>query len=137
MQAEAADEPLAVRVVNASDEARAMVGGCWAKQRKRSLYTSSDEFLALVFEVLSRDIRPVHRRLPASALWDEQADSVLPMYPGDVLPVGRYHVVLEGIDVSYDIDELGHVTLRGGMLNVVQSQQRGLGLLEAKDQGGQ
>ncbi len=44
--------------------------------------------------------------------------------------MGAYHVVLEHIDVSYDIDSRGNVVLRGACPNTVHSQQRGLGLLE-------
>lgn len=104
--------------------------------------------LALPFEqVLSRDIRPVHRRIE-SPLWADvpapppsfydlpaahptaaptSSDGALPAAPQ--LRVGRYHVVLEGIDVSYDVEEGGRIVLRGACPNVVQSQQRGLGLL--------
>lgn len=81
--------------------------------------------------MLARDIRPVHRRIQ-SPLWSSIPSAPPSFYEGTSPParVGAYHVVLEGIDVSYDIDEQGSVELRGAVVNVVQSQQRGLGLLE-------
>ena len=86
--------------------------------------------------MLSRDIRSVRRRLPPDA-WAETAPPPVAHYPeqprgvpGSGLQVGGYHVVLEGIDVSYDIGEDGAVVIRGAIPNVVQSVQRGLGALE-------
>ena len=81
-------------------------------------------------QVLARDIRPVHRRLP-SPLWADVLPPPASLYPGGTGHViGQYHVVLEHIDVSYDIDSGGRIVLRGATPNTVHSQQRGLGLLE-------
>eukprot|EP00955_Chlamydomonas_euryale_P052815 355286-Chlamydomonas_euryale.AAC.1 len=127
--ADADEDPLAVSVVKVSDEAADMIIGCWNRRKHKSLYNSAHDFLRLVSEVLSRDIRPVHRRMPRSPLWEKNAGSSQ-CYTSTGSPVGQYHVVLENIDVSYDIDDDGRVTVLGGMYNVVQSQQRGMGVLE-------
>lgn len=84
---------------------------------------------AAALQVLARDIRPVHRRLP-SPLWADVPSPPASLYPGTGHAIGQYHVVLEHIDVSYDIDDGGRIMLRGATPNTVQSQQRGLGLLE-------
>ncbi len=89
------------------------------------------------FQVLSLDIRPVHRRIQ-SPLWSDPPLTDREIYPGTEHLVGLYHVVLENVDISYDIMQdqnsrkLGSsiVTICGAMPNVVQSQQRGLGVLK-------
>ncbi len=85
-------------------------------------------------QVLSRDIRPVHHRIP-SARWADVPPPPPSLYP-DQEVVGLYHVVLEHVDVSYNIDAGGRVVLRGACHNVVHSQQRGLGLLGQAAGGG-
>eukprot|EP00798_Chlamydomonas_sp_ICE-L_P014442 gene14442-20450_t len=130
--AEAEDEPLKVSTVKMAEGADAMVRQCWEGLRSnQSLFCSSDDFLALVREVLSRDIRSVRRRLPPTT-WTDNASPEPSMYDS-VHPVGCYHVVLERIDVSYDIGEDGSVLIRGATPNVVQSAQRGLGALQTGD----
>ncbi len=69
----------------------------------------------------------MHRRIP-SPLWADKPPPPPDLYDEGV-PVGLYHVVLEHIDVSYDIDGQGEVLLRGARPNVVASQQRGLSLI--------
>lgn len=124
------NEPLAIASVGfASAEARKMVEDCWCHYPGHHLYHDSQSLLALVQEVLSRDLRPVHRRVP-SPIWS--TDLPLSYYEDGGGQVGAYHVVLEGIDISYDIEALqkeNRVLVRGAIPNVVPSQQRGLGLL--------
>lgn len=122
------DEPLAISSVAFAPGAVEMITQCWS-QRSSSLYPDSDSFLDLVAEVLSRDLRPVHRRIPSPS-WSNELSSPA-YYDNDrTNRIGGYHVVLEGIDVSYDMEE-GRVIIRGAVRNVVESQQRGLGLLNS------
>ena len=127
------NEPLAIASVGfASSEARRMVEECWSRHPGHRLYPDAESYLNLVTEVLSRDLRPVHRRLPTP-----QWSTELPVtyYEDGRSKIGDYHVVLEGLDISYDIEthqggvEETVVVIRGACLNMVPSQQRGLGLL--------
>ncbi|GAX84201.1 hypothetical protein CEUSTIGMA_g11624.t1 [Chlamydomonas eustigma] len=133
---EAEDEPLKVGKVLVPESARQMIHTCWLRSvsvgKYNKLYSTSDGFLQLIEQVLSRDIRPVHRRIP-SPLWSETPSDLPAVYEGTELSVGQYHVVLENIDVSYDMHDDGKIVVRGACPNVVQSQQRGLGLLKEYD----
>lgn len=80
-------------------------------QEKRSLYTSQDEFKGLIKQVLSWDIRSVSQRNrphPSNTEYKSiQEDAPKPenhdenyQTSGNVI----YHLILEGLDVSYRID---------------------------------
>lgn len=85
-------------------------------QEKKSLYASPDEFQSLIKEVLSWDIRSVSQRNRphdslvkignsnalgnTSDLDDDQDEEQVPIPSESIL----YHLILEGLDVSYRID---------------------------------
>lgn len=103
-QSPAQREPLHVSSVHLSKMVQKRVEECWAVQRRTSLYPDSKQFLDLVVDVLSRDIRSVHQRARVEA-----ADPDLNQRTDE--QCGQYHVVLEGVDVSYDISN-GVVVVR-------------------------
>eukprot|EP00198_Chlamydomonas_reinhardtii_P009651 XP_001698988.1 predicted protein [Chlamydomonas reinhardtii] len=141
VQAEADDEPLAVGEVVVGAGARAALTSAWAARRELygrkgghgPMYGSAEEYLQLVQQVLSRDIRSVNQRLnvkpihptaaataTATATAGGAAAAVAPANPGShpnpgvsgaaaaagggTAAAGQYHVVLENIYISYDID---------------------------------
>lgn len=131
--AEAADEPLKVSDVRVSPAAAEAIAACWRRQRSRSLYASADEFTGLVVQALSRDIRSAYQRLTnagakaatpddngaaAAASGSGNAGGKASQVQADAAK-GFYHIVLEGIDVSYDVDEARVVQVRGATMNVV------------------
>ncbi|GLC33986.1 hypothetical protein PLESTM_000141000 [Pleodorina starrii] len=63
VQAEAEDEPLAVREVVVGEAARAALERAWRARKAHSMYRSAEQYLELVRQVLNRDIRSVHQRL--------------------------------------------------------------------------
>lgn len=72
-------------------EAVEQLQGAWRRHARHALFRGPGEFQDLVRQCLSRDIRSVHQRTLADA-----------SRPSDT---GRYHLVVEGIDVSYDVLE--------------------------------
>ena len=83
--AEAEDEPLKVDEVVFTSEARdAITQGFKKKGDGKSLYSSHEEFVELVKQVLSLDIRSLHKR---TGKGKEQQD--------------LFHVILDQIDISY------------------------------------
>ncbi|GLI66014.1 hypothetical protein VaNZ11_009717 [Volvox africanus] len=70
VQAEAEEEPLAVREVVMDQTAQDALMRAWQARKAHSMYSSAEQYLELVRQVLSRDIRSVHQRLnvrPTSA----------------------------------------------------------------------
>ncbi|XP_075509938.1 uncharacterized protein LOC142546222 [Primulina tabacum] len=136
------DDILAVASISFSEDFSSSLVDCWAMVEKKSLYFSPDEFLSLIKQVLSWDIRSVAQRShPHNALRKtddcsgEDDDTVVrscvreedfehgnepqSLSFHDVI----YHLVLEGLDVSYRIDSIGNVlvekvSLGCGMQNV-------------------
>ncbi|XP_073044221.1 uncharacterized protein [Primulina eburnea] len=122
------DDILAVASISFSEDFSSSLADCWAMVEKKSLYFSPDEFLSLIKQVLSWDIRSVAQRShPHNALRKtddcsvEDDDTVVrscvreedfehghepqSLSFQDVI----YHLVLEGLDVSYRIDSIGNV----------------------------
>lgn len=107
------NEPLRVADVAIGEAAAADIARCWSSRRDRSLYDSAHAFMNLVRQVLSRDIRSAHQRLcneSKSSSGLAAAEGVAPSKGGAAdgdgdTPRGVYHVLLEGIDISYDIDK--------------------------------
>lgn len=122
------DDMLAVASVSFSEDFSSSLTDCWAMVEKKSLYFSPDEFLSLIKQVLSWDIRSVAQRSrPHNALLKRDAfsgedDNTMKtscerdedfengyepqsLSNHDVI----YHLVLEGLDVSYRIDSIGNV----------------------------
>ncbi|KFK29327.1 hypothetical protein AALP_AA7G119400 [Arabis alpina] len=81
---------LAVASVSFSDTFSFSITSCWKLIEKKSLYGSADELKSLITQVLSWDIRSLSQRNKPQDTSD--ADSIV------------YHLVLEGLDVSYMID---------------------------------
>ncbi|GAX82584.1 hypothetical protein CEUSTIGMA_g10010.t1 [Chlamydomonas eustigma] len=95
---EAVDEPLKLSSVEISSTSQAVLAECWRSQRGQSMYATADEFISFVKQVLSRDIRALHKRLGGSQ------------------QEGLYHVILEGVDVMYDMTNEGVVKILGAEL---------------------
>lgn len=87
--AEAEDEPLKVDEVIFTSSAMDEITQSWSSKKKRSegrsLYSSPQEFVGLIKQVLSLDIRSLHKRTGGKG--KEQQDV--------------FHVLLESVDVSY------------------------------------
>ncbi|XP_052199973.1 uncharacterized protein LOC127806618 isoform X2 [Diospyros lotus] len=134
-----ADNLLTVTSVDFSEDFTTALADCWTKLGKKSLYASPDEFQSLIKQVLSWDIRSISQRsrphnslvntengtkIGANSLdlgndgdegaansGNEEASS------GDII----YHLVLEGIDVSYSIDSDGNVLVKNAKLQPLPS----------------
>ena len=80
----------------------------------QTLYPIFEDFQDLVQQTLSRDIRSVHQRLhstdPAAVLRSQQYQQAAGR-PPETGHQPKYYVVLCGIDILYDIDDQGHVTV--------------------------
>jgi len=133
-QVEAADEPLKLAEVVVPLEVELQVERVWRAQRKASVYKSSADVIGLIKEVLSRDIRSLNQRLyihpvgghkAAAGAQQQQQQQQGAGHPttsgggaeaaagGEADPRGRYIVVLDGMDVTYDLTDDGVVVLRG------------------------
>lgn len=101
---------------------------CWGTAGKKSLYASTDELQSLIKQVLSWDIRSVSQRnRPHDSLVmigngkafgnpsdvDENQDEETSVCRSDQGPTPSkqviYHLILEGLDLSYRIDGNGNV----------------------------
>ncbi|WJX96691.1 hypothetical protein P8452_77860 [Trifolium repens] len=122
------DNLLSVASVSFSEDFTSSLENCWIIAEKKSLYASPGEFQSLVMQVLSWDIRSLSQRnRPHDVLRKKERDKLL----GDTSDVDEqldekafahekeqdslnsteviYHLILEGIDVSYRIDHDGNV----------------------------
>eukprot|EP01024_Parvocaulis_polyphysoides_P046999 TRINITY_DN44535_c0_g1_i1.p1 TRINITY_DN44535_c0_g1~~TRINITY_DN44535_c0_g1_i1.p1 ORF type:complete len:347 (+),score=42.15 TRINITY_DN44535_c0_g1_i1:15-1055(+) len=96
-------EPLAVKCVNFDDNFYEQLKQCWLSRElclkdcdgviQSQIYDSKDDFVELVSQVLSRDIRSVNQREKGGV-------------------ETTYHVVLDGLDVTYRFDN-SNVTVIG------------------------
>jgi len=90
-----------------------------------SLYDAADELERLVVEVLSRDIRSAHQRLLGKAAAAAAAAAATAAGGAGAAAAaggthhadedgddGRWHVVLDGVDISYSVDVKGRVVIR-------------------------
>ncbi|XP_010263112.1 PREDICTED: uncharacterized protein LOC104601467 [Nelumbo nucifera] len=116
------DNMLAVASVSFSQEFSSTLANCWVKTEKRSLYESPGEFQSLIKEVLSWDIRSLsQRKRPHGCLLKMENHAVSNMNPefekdqdedlgyeneqGSISSSNViYHLILEGLDISYIID---------------------------------
>lgn len=122
------DNPLAVASINFSEGFSRTLADCWATVGKKSLYASPDEFQILTRQVLSWDIRSLSQKSQPhnSVVMPEDGEAVndssnfdgyvneeasdsgsewVSLHSGDII----YHLILEGLDVSYRIDCEGNV----------------------------
>eukprot|EP00873_Tetraselmis_striata_P004981 jgi/Tetstr1/425245/TSEL_015700.t1 len=107
VQAQADDEPLFVASVSFREGAKHSLAQAWQRASKRSLYRTAQDFIALVAQALSRDIRSVHQRSGGAP-------------DGGAAPL--YHVVLEGIEVAYRVDADSQVEVQGGQPVAIASR---------------
>lgn len=102
-------------------------------QQQQSLYASADEFQDLIKQVLSWDIRSISQRTrphQVSMEADANNEHCGEDPDDDHTDLGRcgvvYHLHLEGIDVSYRIDEESNILVEDATLlpNVTGKQNR-------------
>ncbi|KAK4431931.1 tRNA (adenine(37)-N6)-methyltransferase [Sesamum alatum] len=112
------DDVLAIASVNFSEGFSSSLAACWLLVEKKSLYASPDEFQSLIRQVLSWDIRSVSQRSrphqPAveteAGGRDEASENggeLVTSLTNDVV----YHLILEGLDVSYRINSNANVVV--------------------------
>ncbi|XP_028775399.1 uncharacterized protein LOC114732266 isoform X2 [Neltuma alba] len=124
------DNLLAVASISFSEDFTSTLENCWRMAEKKSLYASAGEFQSLIKQVLSWDIRSVsQRKRPHDAISkkDNDNDALMDdpsdidgsldeaacmlekehnsLYSNEVI----YHLILEGLDVSYRIDDNSNV----------------------------
>ncbi|KAL2586618.1 hypothetical protein AAZV13_13G065700 [Glycine max] len=122
------DNLLSVASISFSDHFTSALEDCWIMAEKKSLYASTSEFQSLIKQVLSWDIRSLSQRnRPHDTLLKKENDELL----GNTSDVDEhqeettlvrereqnalnsneiiYHLILEGLDVSYRIDHDGYV----------------------------
>ncbi|KAK4854023.1 hypothetical protein QYF36_017918 [Acer negundo] len=121
------DKMLAVPSLSFSKGFFSTLDDCWGKAEKKSLYASPDEFQSLIKQVLSWDIRSVSQRnrphdsvvkiangnaLDNTSDLDDNQDEEMSGGKNDRNPIPSeciiYHLILEGLDVSYRIDGNGN-----------------------------
>jgi hypothetical protein len=132
---EAREEPLKICRVEFAPGSLEQVQTAYSRRpsplRKHPLYASFEDFRAFLEQALSRDIRSVHQRLRVVAfekplpsfkrrpgeegglgarLGDEEDEGFGRGGEGES---GRYRLVVEGVDVGYDITEDRVVMVRG------------------------
>ncbi|XP_071725230.1 uncharacterized protein [Rutidosis leptorrhynchoides] len=101
------DDLLAVASVDFSDNFLTTLTNCWsAMDKRKSLYTSPEEFQKLIKQVLKWDIRSVSQRTQNEESADETNDEHV---SGDVCRDVIYHLNLEGLDVTYRITSNSNV----------------------------
>ncbi|KAK8459826.1 hypothetical protein SEVIR_2G220700v4 [Setaria viridis] len=125
------DGALAVESIHFSEQFISALHICWVHAQKQSLYASADEFQDLIKQVLSWDIRSLSQRIrphqvdmerETNSHRSEEADED----HGDGASSGVvYHLHLEGIDVSYRIDQGSNIVVEdAALLTVVRNQNR-------------
>ncbi|KAL8468848.1 hypothetical protein ACS0TY_031887 [Phlomoides rotata] len=129
------DNELAIASVNFSEGFASSLADCWSLVEKKSLYSSTDEFQSLIRQVLSWDIRSVSQRSrphqPSveieAEISDDDVENIVNVASqvescqddgafengGDLVSSLSskvlYHLILEGLDVSYRIDSDANV----------------------------
>ncbi|KAI4335465.1 hypothetical protein L6164_014109 [Bauhinia variegata] len=120
------DNLLTVACVSFSEDFTLSLENCWRMTEKKSLYASAGEMQCLIKQVLSWDIRSLSQRnRPHDALCknadddelsannfgvDERQDEreQIPLNSEQVI----YQLILEGLDVSYTIDDKSNVIVQ-------------------------
>ncbi|WCJ42416.1 tRNA (adenine(37)-N6)-methyltransferase [Euphorbia peplus] len=135
------DSMLTVASVSFSEGFSSSLTDCWQTAGKKSLYASPDEFQCLIKQVLSWDIRSVSQRNhphdpPSNTVngkapngsaesdcdHDERDSSheTAEVYTDNVM----YHLILEGIDISYIINCNGNVVVEKAIVSTATGQNR-------------
>ncbi|KAL9267042.1 tRNA (adenine(37)-N6)-methyltransferase-like protein, partial [Drosera capensis] len=118
-----ADNVLAVNSVSFSDAFSSTLADCWDSLEPRKLYSSPEEIQTLIKQVLSWDIRsPSQRKQPHNSVQTKdhmtnrrsdqeilQAEEQPDANANEEMVV--YHLALEGLDISYRIDDNADVTV--------------------------
>uniref|UniRef100_A0A0E0B392 TsaA-like domain-containing protein n=1 Tax=Oryza glumipatula TaxID=40148 RepID=A0A0E0B392_9ORYZ len=140
------DGALAVESIHFSEHFISALSDCWMHVQKQSLYASADEFQDLVKEVLSWDIRSLSQRIRPHEVTikdatdngrskidngcnnDEDRQSV------DSSTSVVYHLHLEGIDVSYRIDQDSNIVVENAALlfSAVNQHRWRFGLIQLR-----
>lgn len=116
------DGALAVESIHFSEHFISSLSNCWARVQKQSLYTAAEEFQDLIKEVLSWDIRSLSQRIrPHQVTTENEADNRSSKADKDHQAVDPcssvvYHLHLEGIDVSYRIDQDSNIAVENAAL---------------------
>ncbi|KAL4443496.1 hypothetical protein ABPG75_011233 [Micractinium tetrahymenae] len=139
---QAEDEPLHIGQLRIPPAAEAALRSCWAQLGARSLYRSFEQYQQLVTQVLSRDIRSVTQRIKVPQRAQHGGPATLSGAVGGSTPAGGpaaagpaagpaagqqqeaaqqgegfWKVVLDGIQISYDVEEgSSDVVLRSAAL---------------------
>ncbi|CAN6167020.1 unnamed protein product [Urochloa humidicola] len=117
------DGALSVESIHFSEHFISMLPTCWIHAKNQSLYYSADEFQDLIKQVLSWDIRSISQRIRphqvnmegnADDHWSEVADE--DHNKGTASSGVVYHLHLEGIDVSYRIDQGSNIIVEDAAL---------------------
>ncbi|CAN6174399.1 unnamed protein product [Urochloa humidicola] len=117
------DGALSVESIHFSEHFISMLPTCWIHAKNQSLYASADEFQDLIKQVLSWDIRSISQRIRphqvnmegnADDHWSEVADE--DHNKGTAFSGVVYHLHLEGIDVSYRIDQGSNIIVEDAAL---------------------
>nr|CAB3457110.1 unnamed protein product [Digitaria exilis] len=133
------DGALAVESIHFSEHFISALPICWAHAQKQSLYTSADEFQDLIKQVLSWDIRSLSQRIrPHQVNMETEANDHIGKeadeHHGDKACCGViYHLHLEGIDVSYRIDQCSNVVVEDATLIPGARNQNRHGYLAWRD----
>ncbi|XP_047049964.1 uncharacterized protein LOC124655040 [Lolium rigidum] len=131
------DGALAVESIHFSERFISSLSDCWVHVEKQTLYASADEFQDLIKEVLSWDIRSLSQRIrPHQVTLEHETDNYASKCDKDYrktedceatdsFSVVAYHLHLEGIDVSYKIDENSNVVVdNAALLHSAANQNR-------------
>ncbi|XP_015696528.1 uncharacterized protein LOC102720455 isoform X2 [Oryza brachyantha] len=122
------DGALAVESIHFSEHFISTLSDCWMHVQKQSLYASADEFRNLVKEVLSWDIRSLSQRIRPHevTIKDDAHNGGSKIHNGhsndedhqsvDPSTSVVYHLHLDGIDVSYRIDQDSNIVVENAAL---------------------
>lgn len=127
-----AENALAMNSVKFSVDFAASLSSCWANIEKHSLYASAEDFRRLIQEVLASDIRSLSQQTRPHESNGENMfieseecgiDELNPYGPNgyNKIPSSSpngitYHLILEGIDVSYSIDDDNNILVKEATL---------------------
>ncbi|KQJ90318.1 hypothetical protein BRADI_4g30797v3 [Brachypodium distachyon] len=139
------DGALAVGSIHFSENFIPSLSNCWVHVQKQALYASADEFQDLIKEVLSWDIRSLSQRVrPHQVTMEGEGDNYGSKADNDrrnkekyraaeSCLVVVYHLHLEGIDVSYRIDDNSNIVVDNAALLPSATNERRFSYLTWRD----
>ncbi|XP_027369051.1 tRNA (adenine(37)-N6)-methyltransferase isoform X1 [Abrus precatorius] len=146
------DNLLSVASVSFSEDFTSALENCWMMAEKKSLYASSSEFQSLIKQVLSWDIRSLSQRnrphdtllkkdngelLGNTSDVDERQDETTLLHEREQNALNSneviYHLILEGLNVSYRIDHDGNVIVENISTSAVLDNKPTCNFLTWKD----